>query len=160
EAAADRLADGEELELLAEDAVVALLGLFNLMQVAVEILLGEERGAVEPLQLLARAVVLPVGAGDRQQLERPDLARVRDVRPAAQVDELARAVEAQGRELLQLAVDVLDLVALLQVLDQPARLGGRPLEALERLGGGDDLPHLLLDAWEVFLADRRVGVDV
>ena len=95
QAAADRLADGEQLQLLAEHAVVALLRLLELVQVGVEVLLGEEGGAVEPLELLAGGVVLPVGAGDAQQLERADLAGVRDVRPAAQVDELALAVEAQ-----------------------------------------------------------------
>ena len=64
QAAADRLADGEQLELLAEHAVVALLRLFDLVQVGVEVLLAEEGGAVEALELLAAGVVLPVGAGD------------------------------------------------------------------------------------------------
>ena len=53
QAAADQLADGEQLELLAEDAVVALLRLFELAQIGVEVLLVEERGAVEALKLLA-----------------------------------------------------------------------------------------------------------
>src|SRR5205823_1759771 len=51
QAAADRLADGEQLQLLAEQAVVALLRLFDLMQISVEFLLGEERGGVEALEL-------------------------------------------------------------------------------------------------------------
>ena len=99
------------LQLLAEHAMVALLRLFELVQVGVEVLLVEEGGAVEALELLAVGVVLPVGAGDAEQLERADLAGVRDVRAAAQVDELALAVEAQRRVLLQVVVDVLDLVA-------------------------------------------------
>jgi len=85
---------------------------------------------------------------------------VGDVRAAAQVDELALAVEAQAGILLEVVVDVLDLVSLIEVLDQAARLRGGPLEALEGLGGGDDLAHLLLDAREVLLAQRRVAVDV
>ena len=52
---ADGLADGEELELLAEHAVVAVLGFLELLEVGVEFLLVEERGAVEPLELLARS---------------------------------------------------------------------------------------------------------
>src|SRR5262249_53031815 len=160
EAAADLLADGEQLELLAEQAVVALLGLFELVQVAVEVLLAEEGGAIEALELLAVGVVLPVSAGDAEQLERADLAGVGDVRPAAQVDELALAVEAERRVLLQVVVDVLDLVALADVLDQLARLRGGALEALERLSVLDDLGHLLLDAREVVLADRGGRVDV
>ena len=77
----------------------------------VEVLLVEERGAVEALQHLAVGLALPVGAGDGEQLERADLAGVGNVRAAAQVDELALAIEAQDAELLQLVVDVLDLVA-------------------------------------------------
>ena len=126
QAAADQLADGEQLELLAEHAMVAFLRLFQLVQIGVEVLLAEERGGVEPLQLLAAGVVLPVGAGDAEQLEGADLAGVRNVRPAAQVDELALAIEAQGRILLQVVVDVLDLVALLEVGAQgraPRRVG-------------------------------------
>src|SRR4051794_20538516 len=59
--AADRLADGEQLELLAEHAMVALLGLFDLLEVGIEILLTEKRGAIKALQLLAAGIVFPVG---------------------------------------------------------------------------------------------------
>ena len=80
--------NAEEVELLAELAVVALLGLFDLLEVLFQVLLGEERGAVDALELLVLLVALPVGAGDREQLERLDLRGVRDVRPAAEIDEL------------------------------------------------------------------------
>ena len=153
-------ADGEQLELLAEHPVVALLGLFELGQVGVKLLLGEEGGGVEPLELLAAGVVLPVRPGDAQELERPDLAGVRDVRPAAQVDELALPVEAKVGVPAQHLVDVLDLEFLLQVGAQGPGLGGRALEPLERLGGGDGLLHLRLDPREVGLGDRGRRIDV
>src|ERR1035437_10225759 len=54
--------DAEEVELLAELAVVALLGLFHLFEVGVEFLGGEEGGAVNALELLVVLVALPVGA--------------------------------------------------------------------------------------------------
>src|SRR5438445_6899735 len=57
---------------ISEHAVVALLGLLKLGQVGVEVLLAEEGGAVEALELLARRVVLPVGAGDAEDLERSE----------------------------------------------------------------------------------------
>ena len=126
------------------------------VQVGVEVLLAEERGAVEPLELLAAGVVLPVGAGDAQQLERADLAGVRDVRPAAQVDELALAVEAERSGT---ASARRRCARPCSPASGPrtscAGLGGRPLEALERLGLVDDLLHLRFDAREVLLADRR-----
>ena len=66
------LLDAEQIELLAELAVVALLGLFEPLEVFVQILLREERGAVDALQLLVVLVALPVRAGDGEQLERLD----------------------------------------------------------------------------------------
>src|SRR5262249_8522806 len=94
------------------------------------------------------------------QLERADVAGVRNVRTAAEVEELALAVEAQGRILFQVVVDVLDLVTLAHVLAESAGLGGRPLETLERLRLGHDLAPLLLDAGKILLADGGRRVDV
>src|SRR5206468_2235291 len=83
------LADGEELELLAEHAVIALLRLFDLSQISIKVFLSEKGSAVEPLQLFAAGVVFPVGPRNAQELERADLAGVRDVRPSTEIDELA-----------------------------------------------------------------------
>ena len=93
QARAGELLDGEQVELLAEHAMVALLGLFELVQVVVEILLGEERRAVDALELRIFLVAQPVGAGDVQQLERLDASGGRDVRAAAEVGELAGLVD-------------------------------------------------------------------
>jgi hypothetical protein len=65
--------DAEQIQLLAELAVVALLRFFKLVEVLVELLLREPGGAVNALQLLVLLVALPVGAGDREQLERLEL---------------------------------------------------------------------------------------
>ena len=121
----DQRRDREQVQLLAEPAMVALLGLFDLGEVGVEVLLVEERGAVDALEHLAVGLPLPVGPGDREQLERADLAGVGDVRAAAEVDELALAVEAEDAVLVQLVVDVLDLERLAQVGDELAGLGDR-----------------------------------
>ena len=51
----------EEAELLADLAVVALLRLLEARQVLVELLLREERRAVDPLHRLVLRVALPVG---------------------------------------------------------------------------------------------------
>src|SRR5262249_16347718 len=109
--------DGEQLELLAQHAVIALLRLLQLLQVSFEVFLIEERGPIQPLELLAVRVVLPVGAGNAQQLERADAASVRNVWASAGINELALAVEAQRRVLPQFVIDVLDLVSLAQIRD-------------------------------------------
>src|SRR5207244_4197756 len=67
EARADGLANGEQLELLAEHAMVAAFGLGQLFEMGVEFLLVEERSGVEPLELLAVRVAFPIGAGDGEK---------------------------------------------------------------------------------------------
>ena len=51
EAGAGELLNGEQVELLAEQAMVALLGFFELVEVVVELFLGVERRAVDALEL-------------------------------------------------------------------------------------------------------------
>src|SRR5205823_3088061 len=99
-------------------------------------------------------------SGDREQLECPDLAGVRQVWPTAEIDKFALAVEAQGRIFAEVIVDVFDLKLLRHVLAQSPALGRRPLEALERLRGFDDLLHLRFDLREVGFGDRRRRMDV
>src|SRR5512145_1015620 len=67
--------------------MISPFGLFLLFDPFVELFLREERGAVDALHLLARFVALPVRSGDREQLDRLDLSRRRDVRPEAEIDE-------------------------------------------------------------------------
>ena len=78
-----KLLNAEEIEFLAELAVIALLGLFEFVQVFVEFLFCEPGGAVNPLQLLVFLVAFPVGARDGQELERFDLRSVGQVGTAA-----------------------------------------------------------------------------
>ena len=153
QARADQGRDGEQVQLAAQPAMVALLGLLDLGDVCLQVLLVEERSAVDALEHRAVGAAFPVGTGDREQLERADLAGVRDVRPAAQVDELALAIEAQDAELVQLFVDVLDLERLAQVGDELACLRDRQGEPFERLGILPDPGHLGLDGGEVVLGE-------
>ena len=71
EDAADRLfADMEEVELAPEPAMVAALGLFELEEILVELLLARPSGAVNALQLGIPRVAAPIGACDVHQFER------------------------------------------------------------------------------------------
>ncbi len=65
----------EEVELLAELAVVALLGFLEHVQVGVLVFLLRPGRAVDALQHLVLRVAAPVGAGDLHQLEDFELAR-------------------------------------------------------------------------------------
>src|SRR5581483_12424753 len=95
EDAADRLLLlVEEVELAAQAAMVALLRLLELRQVRLQRLLVGPRGAVDALELLVVAVAAPIGARHLHQLEGvAELAGRRQVRPGAEIDELALAIE-------------------------------------------------------------------
>ena len=137
--------------------MVAPLGLLDAGEVRVEVLLGEPRGAVDALEHRACRVAAPVRAGDLHELERADPAGARDVRPAAQVGEVALAVGGDGLALGQLG-DELALVRLL--FEGVERLEPVELGAREGLLLGDDLVHALLDRLEVLGRERATDVEV
>ena len=94
EACAGELLNAEEVELLAQDAMVAARGFFEAGEVGIEIFLGEEGGAVDALELRILLVAEPVSAGEAGYFESLDAAGGGDVRAATEVDELAVAIEA------------------------------------------------------------------
>ena len=161
----------EDLQLLAQLAVIALLGLFQLQQVVLELLGVLPGRAVDALQHLVVLVAAPVGARHRHQLDgiRLELLRIGHVRPAAQVHEDIVLIDRDLRLLLE-RVAVLVEAALLEPVDQ-LELVGLVLEDLARLVGrddllhevvlaGDDLAHALLDRLQVFGREVARQVEV
>ena len=138
----------EELELPAELAMIPRPRVFQPLEVLVELLLRQERSAVDALEHRVLLVPLPVGAGRVRQLEDPEAPGRRHMRPAAQIDELSLAVAGDAFTLRQLAGD-LDLQRIVLALEDPDRLGDRHLPALDLQVLRDDLPHLGLDPLEV-----------
>ena len=110
------LVDVEQVELAAQAAVIALLGLLEHREVLLQLLLRGPGRAVDALEHLVAMVAAPVGAGHLHQLEVLELARARHVGAAAQVLELALAVQ---RHLLagRNARDDLGLVVLADALE-------------------------------------------
>src|SRR3954454_8387476 len=105
----------EQAELRAEAAVVSGSRLLEALKVLVELLLGEERRAVDAGQHLAALVAAPVGARDRAQPEGLDATGRGAVRAPAQIHE--RPVPIQRPRL--------DRLLALQVLDQLDLVGLR-----------------------------------
>src|SRR4029079_18277671 len=95
--------------VLPEPAVVAALRLLDPMQVVLEVVGVVKGRAVDARQLRLRLVPARVGARQREELHRLDRLRVLEMRPAAQVDEVALRVE---RDVSLRRVDELDLVRL------------------------------------------------
>jgi hypothetical protein len=94
EAGAGDLLNAEEVELLAEEAMIALGDFFEAGEVGVEVFLREEGGAVDALELGILFVAEPVGSGEESDLDGLDAAGGGHMRAAAEVDEAAVAIEA------------------------------------------------------------------
>src|SRR6266700_6016899 len=161
ENAADRLfLHVEEIELAPQAAVVAALGLLEPEEVLVEFLLAWPGGAVDPLQLGSVRVAAPIGTGHAHQLEGlTEPAGRRQMRPNAQIDEFALAVDADLLRRRDLA-DILGLVALADAGEERDRPVAVPDLTGDRLVAADDLAHPLLDAGEVFRGERLIAPEI
>ena len=148
---ADLVREREEVELGAELAVVALARLLDSMHVRIELVAGEPGRAVDALQLLVARVAPPVHAGDAQHADRIEPAGVGNVRPAAEVDEVAGAVDADRRHVAGQSIDDVDLEGLLHRREQFDRLGARELFLDERDLLCGHLAGALLDARQVIV---------
>ena len=157
QAGADLVVEEEQLQLAPETAVVPLLRLLQHAQVPVEGLAAGEGGAVDALQHLVALVAAPVGAGHAEQLVVADLSRAQHVGPAAEVDEVAVAVEGEGLTVLEIVED-LQLVGL--VPKAVAGLAAADLLALEAVVLADHPLHLLLDPAQVVGGEGLGHVEV
>ena len=170
QAGAHVVVEREKLQLLAELAMVALLRLLEHREILVHLRLVLERRAVDALELRVFLVALVVGARDVRELERADVPRAHDVRPGAQIEEVAIAEE---RDFLALG-DVREIAdfefariprPLAEPAEAPAfrqrhRLRARHRRALEDVVRLDLLFHLLLDAREVLRRDAVLQIHV
>ena len=135
--------------------MVALLGLFDLGEVGVQLFLLRESDAVDALEHLAVRVAAPVGgvAGGQLDAVALDAAGGVEVRTGAEVGELALLVEADDGVLGQV-VDELDLERLVLLLHELDGFLARQLKALELELFLADLAHLRLDLLQML---RRKG---
>ena len=157
------LLEVEEIELLAQHAVVALARLLEQVEMLLQVLLLEEGGAVHAHELLALGVGAPVRTGNARELGVLQPARVRHVGAAAEIDELPVPVE---RDLLAALLDVVDDLALELVVPAVDRAVARERfvgvlvrdrAAFEGVRLLREPLHLLLDLREVVRRDRAVG---
>ena len=93
QAGADVVVEREQLHLAADLAVVPLARLLLRHEPLVELRLVRKRGAVDTLQLRVILVAAVVGGGNAEQLVGLGVAGAHDVRPGAEIDELAVLVE-------------------------------------------------------------------
>ena len=156
QAGADQLVGGEELQLPAEAAMVALLGLFHHGQVRFQLLFLLEEEAVDALEHGLVLVAPPVGAGHAGELEGAHLAGALHVGAFAQVGELSMFVEAHLVDLD--AVDQLELERLIG--EEATRFVLVHLAMEEGVVGGDGGAHPLIDSAQVFGCERTGQLEV
>src|SRR6185295_11752892 len=145
------LVEMNQVQLAAEAAMVTRLRLFEALQIRIEVLGVVERRPVDARQLRLRLVSAPVGARERQQLDRLDRFGILQVRAAAEVDEVALLVE---RDVALGRVDELDLVRLALLLEVALCLVAGDLPPRPSASFGDLPPNLFLQASEVGFGDR------
>ena len=158
QAGAHLVGHGKQVQLAADLAVVAALGLFQPREVRLQRVLGGERGAVDPLEHLVLLVAPPVGARDRHQLEVRHGRGGRQVGSFAEVDEIALAVQAHGR--VGDPLDDLDLVRLAALAKEADRVGLGQILALDRLRGAGQLAHRRLDLLEIVRGEGAVELEI
>ena len=151
--------DGEQAQFLAELAVVAFFGLLEHREVGVKIGLFFKRRAIDALEHLVLFAAAPVGARHAHEFGVFEFSGGGDVRPGAQVDELALPVKADDRVLRQVA-DELHLVWLAQLFHIGNGLFPRQLKPLEREVLPGNLFHFLFDGRQVVRGKRLRRVKV
>ncbi len=151
------LVEVEEIELLAEAAMVALSCLLEAFEVGVQLLLAKERGPVDPRELGVRAVPAPVRARERGELDCLDRRARLQVRSPAQVGERTLRVQRDPAFRRAHELDLVGLLLRLEPLD-----GGIGRHLLARPGPSlrEQAPDLRLDRDEVVVADRLDELEV
>ncbi|MPM33812.1 hypothetical protein SDC9_80393 [bioreactor metagenome] len=175
QAGADLVGEGEQVQLAAQLAMVALGGLRHPGLVVLQLVPGRPGGAVQALELLVLLVTAPVGGRGPGQREGRDVAGVRHMRAAAEVLPGAFAVapdvlvdgQVTGADLHRRPVlgvgralvgDQLELERLVGQLDAGLLIGDDPPpETLLLL---DDPLHLLLERLQRLGGERLVEHEV
>ncbi len=140
--------------------MIAARCFFKAAEVVIETFFGEEGRAVDALELRIFLVAEPVSASEAGDLEGLDAAGRGDVRAAAEIDELAVAVEADlvaGRGELRDEVDFHEVAVALKFFEGPL---ARLVLVDEGLVASNDFDHFGLDGGEVFGREGLLAVEV
>jgi hypothetical protein len=149
----------EQVLLLRDPPVVALLGLLDPLDMGLELLGVGPGGAVDALQLLVLRVAAPVRAGDAGELERLEEAGIGHVRAAAHVHVLLVVVQAH-RLLVGHVLDQAQLVVLAACAECFDHRVARGHLLDDVVLGVDQLAHALFDRRQVLRRERPRVPDV
>mmetsp|Transcript_63967 Transcript_63967/g.164651 ORF Transcript_63967/g.164651 Transcript_63967/m.164651 type:complete len:517 (-) Transcript_63967:590-2140(-) len=151
----DLRVEEEEVLLLADAAVIALLGLLEHLLVRLEQLRRREGHAIDALQRVVLSLAQPVGGRVLRDGEGLHAPHGGEVRSAAQVDEWAAAVGGRHGARRHLAADEVHFEWVAG--EEFQGLLASEHEALERLIGLAECLDLLLDLGEVRVREAAVA---
>ena len=140
--------------------MIAARGFFKAGEVLVEIFFGEKRGSVDALELWILLVAEPVSAGEAGDFKSLDATGGGYVRAAAEVDEVAVAIEADLVAGLREPGDEVGLHEVAVALEFGKGLLARLVFADERVIAGDDFGHFGLDGCEILGREGFLAVEV
>ena len=149
----------EEVQALADLAMVALFRFFNTLDISRQLLFISPSGAINALQLLVLGIAAPVGARQLGQLECLEETGIRHVRAAAHVDVFFVVVQAHGL-FIRHVFDQAQLVVFTTGLEQLDHLSARGDLLDHIVFSVDQLLHALLDRRHVFHGERTLGRNV
>ena len=149
----------EQLEFVADLAVVALAGRLEPSLRFGQLLRVLERYAVDALEHLVALVAAPIGARQLGELPRADLPGALHVGTATEIGE---SPVAEDRDVLTRGdvVEPRDLERFARLVEKSLRLVARHDHALEDRVLGDDLRHFGFDAGKVVGRDAHRNVEV
>ena len=150
----------EQVLLLADPPMIALLCFLDALDVGLQLLLVRPGGAIDALQLLVLGIAAPVRAGDAGELERLEEARVRHVRSTAHVHVFLVEVQAHRGHVGAHVVDQAQLVFLAAAREFLDDLVARGHLLHHVVVLRDQFAHALLDRGQVVRGERALGVDV
>ncbi len=149
----------EQVELLADPAMVTLLGLLDALDIGGQLLLVGPGSAVDALQLLVLRVATPVRTGNAGQFECFQEAGIRHVRAAAHVHVFFVVIQTH-RLLVGHIVDQAQLVILTSRREDLDDFGSRRHLLDDVVVLVDQLGHTLLDGRHVFRGKGTINGDV
>src|SRR5947209_3542220 len=160
QARSSQLLDREEVKLLSQHAMIALLRFLDRVEILLKILLRIERSSVNSLELRILLIIKPIRSSEIQQLESLDLSRTGNVWPTAEVYELAVAIERNLGLAFGVLLDEMNFHPILFRFVLTDRFISRYVLANEFLIALHDLLHALLDPLQVFRSERRRSIEV
>src|ERR1700761_5081526 len=152
--------DREQIELLAQQSMIAASSLFQSREMLVQFLFREECRSVDALQLRILLVTEPIGSSEAGHLECLHPSSRRHVGTAAKVDEIAVAIQRNIFALMRKALDEVHLHEILIGFEMRQSFFTRLEFAHELLVTRNDFAHPALNQLQIFRSERCGTVEV